>query len=634
MAVPRSDLLGRGYAALIAALVAGALSMAALPSIAGAAVATDEMTRCAQLGPKRPGNDAGRRMAARLAKRFRAAGLRTSVEDFHMPLFVVRRVSLQVVGEGARAVPGETFAYGGTGTADARVVDVGVGRPADYTGKDVSGAIVMVRRDVAFHRSSQYREVITRGGVAMLYVSGTPRNLVQTGAVRFAREQPGPIPAVTVGADEGAALRRQIESAGLRMRVEVHARREDSVGRNVIGLKRGTRYPKRVIVLGGHYDSWYDGAVDNCSSVGSLLGVLDAVKGRDFPYTVVFAGWDGEEPGLTGAYDWVAHHPTLTRRAVVNENFEMTASMAGTGQLVFGTGSPVLEEVVDGAAAENGYSFGRLTAAAIREVSGGIIPTDLQPFYSSGVQGFSTFSSTPWYHTTQDTADKVDSGALERSTAFLHDVFEGLLGRTPAELAVREVPKVRVSAPKRARPGARLKVEISVTSPDGESLSGGPVTVVADQRDNWAVSQGTASDLGDGRYRYVVPAGATEADRTLLTVRIDRPQYLGEGFAHVDQRAGGILRPAPYTCAPTRSVALAVRSPRRGVLLRRVRASATRGQASVRGSVVRVSGLGTSRDAFTVRVFARTRGGSLVRQKRTYPPCATAASIRRAIAGM
>jgi hypothetical protein len=165
-------------------------------------------------------------------------------------------------------------------------------------------------------------------------------------------------------------------------------------------------------------------------------------------------------------------------------------------------------------------------------------------------------------------------------------------------------------------------------------VSGGPVTVVTDQRDNWAVSQGPAKDLGGGRYRYVVPAGATEADRTLLTVRIDRPQYLGEGFAHVDQRAGGILRPRPHVCAPARSVALPVRSLRRGGSLRRVRASSTRGQVSVRGSVVRVSGLGTSRDAFTVRVFARTRSGSLLRQKRTYQPCATPASISRAVAGM
>ena len=36
----------------------------------------------------------------------------------------------------------ESFAYGGTGRVAAGVVDVGIGRPADYAGKDVAGKIV------------------------------------------------------------------------------------------------------------------------------------------------------------------------------------------------------------------------------------------------------------------------------------------------------------------------------------------------------------------------------------------------------------------------------------------------------------------------------------------------------------
>jgi len=44
----------------------------------------------------------------------------------------------------------------------------------------------------------------------------------------------------------------------------------------------------------------------------------------------------------------------------------------------------------------------------VRSISGGVIPTDLQPFYTAGVQGFSTFSSTPYYHTTEDLPDKID----------------------------------------------------------------------------------------------------------------------------------------------------------------------------------------------------------------------------------
>ena len=274
---------------LCALATATALAAASAPP-AAAGVAIDELRACSALGPKPPGSRAGRAMADRIAERFRAAGLRTSFEDFHLPVHVVSRTTIEVVGPGARAVRGETFAYGGSGRVEAEVVDVGTGRAADYAGKDVRGKIVMVRRDEAFHRSSQLTEVVAHGGAAMLYVSGSPGNLIQTGTVRFAQAQPASIPTVTVGADDGAALRSDLEDGGLRMAVEVRARREDGVARNVIGVRRGTTRPNEVIVVGGHYDNWHAGAIDNCSGIATMLSVADAVKDVPLAYTVVFGG--------------------------------------------------------------------------------------------------------------------------------------------------------------------------------------------------------------------------------------------------------------------------------------------------------------------------------------------------------
>ena len=165
----------------------------ALMAPAGAAqadttdVAYDEMRACAQLGAKPPGSGAGREQARRIERAFREAGFATTREDFHVPLFQEQGTRLTVAG---KDVPAESFAYGGTGRVAAGVVDVGVGRPADYAGKDVTGKIVMVNRDEAFHRSSQLAQVIARGGAAMLYVSGSPDNLIQEGAVRFAQSRP------------------------------------------------------------------------------------------------------------------------------------------------------------------------------------------------------------------------------------------------------------------------------------------------------------------------------------------------------------------------------------------------------------------------------------------------------------
>lgn len=626
---------GRMRRTAVAALALFAVAL--VPGAASGATALEEMSGCSALGPKPPGSAAGRSMSARIAERFRAAGLDTSFEDFHVPVFVVRRVSLRVVdGPNPRTVPGETFAYGGVGRVEAEVVDVGVGRAGDYAGRDVKGKIVMVRRDEAFHRSSQLTEVVAHGGVAMLYVSGSPENLIQTGAVRFAQTPPATIPTVTVGANDGAALRDELEAGGLKMAIEVDAQREDGHGRNVIGVRRGTARPDHAIVVGGHFDNWHMGAIDNCTGIGTMLALAESLRDVPLDYTVIFGAWDAEEIGLVGSYDWVMRHPDLVRNVVVNQNLEMTAANDGALSLRFGTNSPAMTAAANSAALATGYGAVPVPAVAVRQISGGIIPTDLQPFYSAGVQGFSTFTSTPYYHTRADLPERVDQAPLDRVTAYTREALLALQSVPPEALQQREVPSVAVSAPASAVPGSEVPVEVRVTGVGGEPLTGAAVKVLVNQRDHWPVNEGFAEEVGGGVYRYRVPAGATEADRTWITATVNRTEYIAEGYARVDQRAGGLLPPDAGACAPAkRFVRIALRSPRGAGRILRVRAKASAGRVRLitRRRVV-FDLRGVTRRSMRIWVSARTSSGRLVKQRRTYPVCATRASVRRAVGGM
>lgn len=610
------------------ALALAALLLLAVPSADAAITAREGMERCAAFGAKRPGTSADAATARDIEARFEAAGLETSVEEFHLPAYTAREVAIEVTGGGkARRVPGETFGYGGTGTVEADVVDVGTGRSSDYAGKDAKGKIVMVDRNEAFHRTSQLNEVIAHGGVAMLYVSGSPGNLIQTGTVRFAQATPAPIPTVTVGKADGTALRDELEASGLRMRLRVDASRRDAIGRNVIGVRRGTTHPDRIVVVGGHYDSWHGGAVDNCSGIGSMLAVIDATKDVKPAYTIVFGAWDAEEVGLVGSYDWVMRHQDLVPKVVANENLEMTSAATYVGEsrldysainLLFGTTSPALNAVAYQAAARNAFAPAPTTAAGVRSISGGIIPTDLQPFYAQGVQGFSTFSSTPYYHTTEDDADKIDPASHERVTAVLRDALVGLQDVPPDALAYREVPRVVVAAPRTAPPGAAVPVEITVTDPAGRPVTGVPVKVLVNQRDHWAVAEDVATEAGDGRYRYTVPAGATEADVTAITATVDQPTYIAQGFGSVDQRAGGVLAPSKASSCLSRRVITA--HARRGA--KRIRARATRGKVRVRGRRIRLDLRGVRvKGAVRLTITARTKGGRRVEEHRTFRTC-------------
>jgi hypothetical protein len=506
----------------------GALAVSAAVAVAAlghggraAADATPQVTQddaaCAALGPKRPGYDSDAAYSRTIEARMRAAGLDTRVESFHMPVYTIHDVALRVAAPNARSVPGTAFAYSGVGDLTAPIVDVGTGRETDYSGKDVRGKIVMVDRNEAYHRSSQLKQVEAHGGAAMLYVSGAPDDRVQVGAVRFATDPPAKVLAVTIPSGEGKRIRDEMSSGPVTFGIHVDASTDDAVGHNVIGVQRGSTYPDRYVVVGGHYDSWFGGAVDNCSGAASLLSLVDQSPTLHPAYTVIYGAWDAEEPGLVGSYDFVRRHPDIVDRTVVDENLEMPAASTYLGggnsgqdleNLYFGSVSPALNSVVESSAARQAFVPAPTTASGVRAISGGIIPTDLQAFYVRGVQGFSTYSSTPYYHTTQDLPDKISPAGHVRVTAFARTALEEIQGVPPSAFAGKEVSSFTMSAPATLGRGKPLVVTGRLVDSNGSPVNGAAVQYTVHRNDWWPAAAGDAQALGDGVYRAEVPASA------------------------------------------------------------------------------------------------------------------------------
>jgi len=623
----------------VGAAVAG---IAIAPGAARAATATDEMVSCAALGAKRPGSVADRTMGDRIIDRFRVAGLQTSTEDFHMPVWRPSKEKLAIVaGPGAGTVlAAESFSYSGSGHVKAEVVDLGPGLPSNYDGKDVKGKIVLVDNAASYHRTVQVEQIMAHGGAAMVYVSASPKNLIQTGSVRWGQRPPVTIPTMTVGAETGASLRDQMAAGPVTLDLEVQGERVDVLTRNVVGVRPGTSYPDRYVVVAGHYDSWYAGANDNCSAVGTLLSVVEANKDVAPQYTMIYIGWGAEEPGLVGSYTWIWQHQDLIPKTVLNINLEETASATfqngeptalPSPTVTLGSTSPTMLALTTAAAASN-VVLPPVVApiAAVRVASGGIIPTDIEGFYAQGVQGVSTASSSPYYHTTGDTGETINVADLERVTTYIRDLTRSVQLFAPQTLAFDEVPTVHVTAPATAVPGASIPVDVRILDPLGQPIDGDQVLVLADQRDNWAVTEGVAEGLGGGRYRFTIPAGATDADLTRIRATTSTTAYLAHGFATVDQRAGGLL-PAGAACRSRRVLTLHVnRRLRGGRRVTSLTATATRGIVRVRLGptrfVIRLDLRRVAKGTVRVRLVGRTRSGRLV-QTRVYRTCAR--SVKR-----
>jgi N-acetylated-alpha-linked acidic dipeptidase len=117
---------------------------------------------------------------------------------------------------------------------------------------------------------------------------------------------------------------------------------------DVIAKLRGHERPEEWIIRGNHHDAWVNGADDPISGLVAEMEEARAIgelakAGWKPKRTIVYAAWDGEEPGLLGSTEWVeAHADTLKKNGAVYINSDSN----GRGFLYVG-GSHTLEKFVN-----------------------------------------------------------------------------------------------------------------------------------------------------------------------------------------------------------------------------------------------------------------------------------------------
>jgi N-acetylated-alpha-linked acidic dipeptidase len=121
---------------------------------------------------------------------------------------------------------------------------------------------------------------------------------------------------------------------------------------DVIAELRGAELPDEWVIRGNHHDGWVFGAVDPLAGQVALLAEMKALgtlhrAGWRPRRTLVYASWDGEEPGLIGSTEWVEQHlPELQSKAVAYVNTDEN----GPG-ILGASGCPTLTGVLNDVAA-------------------------------------------------------------------------------------------------------------------------------------------------------------------------------------------------------------------------------------------------------------------------------------------
>lgn len=201
---------------------------------------------------------------------------------------------------------------------------------------------------------------------------------------------------------------------------------EERTRHNVLCTKPGGGEPERFVVVCAHYDSRMGkltdftsaapGAVDNASGVAVLLEAARVLRGADTLRSVRFLAFSGEEQGLAGsdAYarvaraegtdivllinlDMVGHPVDAERRTVIIERDVGNATTAN-------------DAASASFAAQMAQAAGTHTSLKVKP--GKIYDSDYMPFERQGyvcIGAFDGSTVAPFYHTVEDTLDKVDT---------------------------------------------------------------------------------------------------------------------------------------------------------------------------------------------------------------------------------
>jgi hypothetical protein len=148
----------------------------------------------------------------------------------------------------------------------------------------------------------------------------------------------------------------------------------------------------------------------------------------------------------------------------------------------------------------------------VPKLFGGVVPTDIQGMYRNGVPTVSTAADSPWYHTTQDTPDKVDSSMLAPIVDEFDVALESLMMQPASAFAQLDMSIWQASITPQARTaGAPLTVDVTITDAQSRPQSNALVdaSVMVDDFMPQVTLHGTSD--ASGHVSFSLPAAAVDA---------------------------------------------------------------------------------------------------------------------------
>ncbi|WP_246309945.1 M28 family peptidase [Paenibacillus alginolyticus] len=318
----------------------------------------------------------------------------------------------------------------------AELVYIGKGLPADYGQADVQGKIVLMD-GLAVPRA--VKTAGEHGAAGALFINAKYTHEMIVSPV-WGNPTPETvnllpkIPVVSVNHADGQLIKSSFENGA---KVSAFIQTEVDTGwrkiPTLVAEIKGSLEPDTFVMFSGHIDSWHYGVMDNGTANATMMEVGRILsKHRDkLRRTLRLAFWSGHSHGRYAGSAWYCdtHWEDLYENCVMHINVD---SVGGQGNDVLTEGSSMVEMVDLGAGpiaaiANQQFTGSRFSRAGDQSFLGTGTPSlfmglsEREPSQEPASQAFSLLFGGGraggfgwWWHTTEDTIDKIDPANLVR----------------------------------------------------------------------------------------------------------------------------------------------------------------------------------------------------------------------------
>ncbi len=387
------------------------------------------------------GTAAEREAVAYLRARLDSYGLQTAVHEFEALLGWPEESRVEIRAPETAALESITYSFVPSTPdegVDAEAVYLGPGDEAAFRTRPVAGRVAIVE---GMANPSRVLRAQEHGAAGLIFIAADRLHdmcvspVWGTPTTATARLLPR-IPVASVTRDGGERLKHLLEGGAVRVWMRTRTFWGWRKVPILVGELPGSVEPDRFVLLSGHYCSWYRGAMDNGAANATMLEVarvLAANRSR-LRRGLRVAFWPGHTQGRYAGSTWYFDHfwEDLRDNCVLHVNVDSpgargasvyrSLSMAETREFALGCLADAIGVAADPqrqsrAGDQSFWSCG--VPSMWMDLSQ--VPLDrAADLGGSGLftaEGQQPIGGMPrWWHTAEDTIDKIDRDVLERDT--------------------------------------------------------------------------------------------------------------------------------------------------------------------------------------------------------------------------